>query len=416
MWQTLSWLSPEETPCTTRIQVEFLRFTDVAVSRSSPIHTEASCTAGAPLVVHGFSRIGAGSSRQLGYPAQFSHVLRNWLPRFQVCKTVFAPTCRRLWVPHSLQPIYREIVTNLAPGMDIVGFADETSSPQGAVTCMINLPEASHHDAPGAPTIQRSSYVRSFAEGLPFFEVFRGRWATAHEPTCRSADVVLILRGKGTERTANGGHSGASRRSVLNPEELWLTVRSTAASFGLTARRVEMESMPFAAQRAVVCTTRLVVAQHGSAIGHILWSRAPTRAVLELPPAIVGWWHEILLANDVYYGHAFQHSVSPPSRGDVPWNGHVQINATLLSVQLSAQLARVVGAYQGLPTRLRKEWCGLAYPTQGLQGAACPLRTKKSDTRSPQRNYRLSAREAKATRGSSGSPPERAICFATQAH
>ena len=73
----------------------------------------------------------------------------------------------------------------------------------------------------------------------PYWELFR-----VHGPSnghsCASADVVLILRGRGLLRTV--GHvSGAERRSVLNPEELHWAVSSVAHARGLRYAHHQVE-------------------------------------------------------------------------------------------------------------------------------------------------------------------------------
>ena len=73
------------------------------------------------------------------------------------------------------------------------------------------------------------------------------------------------------------------RRSVLNELDAYAAVRSTAWQHDLRAELVPANT-PFAAQRRLMCDARLLVGQHGAGIGSILWSSAPRRAAIELPP------------------------------------------------------------------------------------------------------------------------------------
>ena len=86
-----------------------------------------------------------------------------------------------------------------------------------------------------------------------------------------------------------------------NPAQAWGVVHDVAAQHNLSVEFVEFEQMSFHEQRRKMCTTRLLVTQHGAAVGHILWSTSPSRAVLELPPILQGWWRQVMLPNDVAY-------------------------------------------------------------------------------------------------------------------
>ena len=221
------------------------------------------CSTGAALVVHGFGDVGSTEwvAHKHGYPTHWSHVMRNWLPRMWACREQQAPACSRLYVPDEIHPLYRSLA--VSQGLQLVGDA-ELSRTQN-VTCTLQ------QDSP--------SYWRLYRRFSDF------------APSCESADIVLVQR--------DGKDSTNSRRSIVNSKEVWRAVRTFAKARGLRAAEARFDALSFADQRQLVCSTRLLVAQHGAGEGHALWTSAEQPALLELPPAIAKWWTDIMAERGV---------------------------------------------------------------------------------------------------------------------
>ena len=222
------------------------------------------CERGAAVAVQAFDDTAVG----VPYPDTFSHLVRNWLPRAWACMSQLG-ACGRLYVPTKMQPLYKEMVADFFP--DLVS---------------VDVPKDHRLFCPASLTTPE------------YYMLFRSHGRMPDSPTCRSADVVFTTRAAASGRFVIP-KSGASRRSLGNPSDAWRAVMQAAEKSGLTAEFVEFEKMSFADQRRKMCTTRLLVAQHGAAMGHILWSGAPRRAVLELPPALHGWWEQVLVPNRI---------------------------------------------------------------------------------------------------------------------
>ena len=226
-------------------------------------------------------------------PTHFSHLLRDWLPRFWACRELMARQRLNLFVPAVAQPLYDEIIQTYTPG------ASMTSEPPCSSTrCRHNASEVEYWRAYGA---ERGRLMR----GQP----------------CHSADIVFALRGvdprmAAARRAMSGlkGMSGTERRTLANPEEAWAAVERIARRHRATAERLCFEDLPFAEQRRRVCNTSVLVAQHGGAIGHALWSTArPRVAVLQLPPwgDARAWWGGILASNGIALLLSEAHRVAP---------------------------------------------------------------------------------------------------------
>lgn len=221
------------------------------------------CSEGAALVVHGFGKVGASEwvAHKHGYPTHWSHVMRNWLPRLWACREQQASTCSRLYVPDEIHPLYESLAAS--HGLELVGDAELSSTLN--VTCTLQQ--------------DSSSYWRLYRRFSHF------------APSCESADIVLVQR--------DSNESSNGRRSIVNSEEVWQAVRTFAKARGLQAAEARFDALSLAEQRQLVCSTRLLVAQHGAGEGHVLWTSADQPALLELPPAIAEWWTTILAERGV---------------------------------------------------------------------------------------------------------------------
>lgn len=239
---------------------------DVALYNLSRSGCERKCrpppTAG--LVVRGFGDMGIDRE---GYPTHYSHLLRNWLPRLWECQGDF-PQERALFVPKKLVPLYADIVARY--GMTI--------TQEKGVECAFHIPA------------RPPSY---------FFDMFADPARNLRaEQGCTSSDVVLVLRtSKRAER----------RRSIANPGTVAEVVGTFARQKNLSFEVVSFEDYAFAEQLRKVCTTRLLIGQHGAGIGNALWSYRRPMVVLELPPTLPGWWSGLLAPR---YGFTYYHDVS----------------------------------------------------------------------------------------------------------
>ena len=174
---------------------------------------------------------------------------------------------------------------------------------------------------------------------------------------CRSADVVFALRStdprmlllqESQSFNREGARTtGTERRRIVNPHTAWDTVRRFAQRHNLTAEMVIFEELPFAQQWRKTCSCRLLVTQHGAAVGHALWSTAPRVAVLQLPPwgSAKLWWEGILRQNAVIFLLSSAHLVLPlngtqrrDQGADSSSRGQLVVNVTTLRADLSRAL------------------------------------------------------------------------------
>lgn len=219
--------------------------------------------AGCVLVVQ-LPRASDGMLRD-GMPIRYPHVLRDWLPLLWRCADCNAE-CSRVYVPPDdgssahTESIYRPLISAFAPRLSITQTRLDSNivqcSPEGAISA----------------TDWRGFRKRETPTGF----------------ACNGSDVVFYTR-----------PSGDRRRTVLNPSEAFAAVRAAAAPYNLTTRWVTFETQPMSMQRLLMCNAQLLVGQHGGGIGNILFSHAPHRAVIELPPWSRTWWQAILEANRV---------------------------------------------------------------------------------------------------------------------
>ena len=210
-------------------------------------------------------RASAGMLRD-GMPIRYPHVLRDWLPLLWRCADCNAE-CSRVYVPPDdgylahTESIYRPLIS--------------------AFAARLSITQTGRLD---------SNIVQCSPEGAISAADWRG-FRKRETPTgfaCNGSDVVFYTR-----------PSGDQRRTVLNPSEAFAAVRAAAAQYNLTTRWVTFETQSMSMQRLLMCNAQLLVGQHGGGIGNILFSHAPHRAVIELPPWSRTWWQAILEANRV---------------------------------------------------------------------------------------------------------------------
>lgn len=288
-----------------------------------------------------------------GMPSHFSHLMRDWLPRFRACLPLLSatPDCPppALLVPAVLQPLYREVVFEFAPAdVVLMDLDDAALTREGTRFCEHNTSEP--------------EYWATYTE---LREHRRGEG-------CRSADVVFAVRSTDPRmlllQTAlpfeRAAQSGAERRLIVNPRAAWDTVRWTAQQHNLTAEMVTFEELPFAQQWRKTCSCCLLVAQHGAAIGHALWSTAARVAVLQLPPwgRAVLWWENILRQNGVTLLLSSAHVVLPLNStqydvdrrdqgADLRSRGQLVVNVTTLRADLSRALTPSVNPGDSIALR-----------------------------------------------------------------
>eukprot|EP00310_Coccolithus_braarudii_P007602 CAMPEP_0183360646 /NCGR_PEP_ID=MMETSP0164_2-20130417/55815_1 /TAXON_ID=221442 /ORGANISM="Coccolithus pelagicus ssp braarudi, Strain PLY182g" /LENGTH=325 /DNA_ID=CAMNT_0025535061 /DNA_START=105 /DNA_END=1082 /DNA_ORIENTATION=+ len=269
------------------------------------------CGAGSATVVHGTGRIGIG--RGAGYPSHFSHLLRNWLPRFWACKDDVARAgCSTIFVPSRLHALYQQVIYEFAPKWKLVGEM-ETAKRNGGlnVTC-------THHEM--------------LAD---YYKRYQHHWVSG----CVSADVVFVLRTRPVADSARdpGQASGSERRYISNPQEVWQHVERASREANLTVEQVVFEQLSFRDQMRKTCTARMVVGQHGAGLGHILWSSSSRRAVLELPPWLEHWWDHMFNTNHIaHFWSGEGHFIGRDSTN----NTFAKVNA----VQLGEDLRRALHA------------------------------------------------------------------------
>ena len=269
-----------------------------------------------------------GGTQLMNMPTHFSHLLRDWLPRFWACQQRLAAPDGPLFVPTMAQPLYREVVEAFAPGTRLT---DELS--QCAVNCTHRAPDEE------------------------YWRAYREQRNNTGQRCQSSADVVLALRGtdprmEAARRTLpkRKGASGAGRRTIANEDATWAVVRRFAARHGLTSERARYEELPFAQQRRATCRAIIHVCQHGGAIGHTLWSSAQRPVVVQLPPwgHARAWWDGILDANGVRVlmseGHhvvpLYNHTSTKRRRdGDESSMGAVLVDPSRLDSDLERALA-----------------------------------------------------------------------------
>lgn len=105
-------------------------------------------------------------------------------------------------------------------------------------------------------------------------------------------DVLIIDRKPGEK-----GHGGNTRR-IVNLEELSGAVEGE----GLSVKVDYLEGKTMAEQISLFHAARVVIAQHGSALGHLVWMRPGESGVIELTPRYFqqeGWEYFALLAGAV---------------------------------------------------------------------------------------------------------------------
>ena len=241
----------------------------VPVPLTSTKERARRCTGGAALVVQCFGACGrvthaadGDDQRADGYPTHFSHLMRNWLPRAWHCKEVQAQTCRKLFVPRELHGLYSGVAASM--NMSLTGTLREDD-----VQC-------SHMPA----LTSRRSYTSTPVYGSYYKNYRRFR---AFAPMCKSADVVFVQR----------FDYGADRRYIKNANKTAWEVKRLANERGLSFAAVSFDGMPLSEQQRAVCSTKLLVGQHGAGLGHALWSNQKDIVVLELPPAVPLWWDSI---------------------------------------------------------------------------------------------------------------------------
>lgn len=265
------------------------------------------------LVVRGWGHMGL--DRQ-GYPSHYSHLLRNWLPRLWECQAEL-PEEAALYVPSSLHGLYSGIASRYGMVLSAVPGRE----------CATQIP------------IRAPSF---------YFDLFTAASVKASLP-CASADVVLVQR--------EAAHR--SRRAFSNPAVFVGTVRDFCEANGLSFEAVLFEKLPFAEQQRKVCSTKLLVAQHGAGIGNALFSHVRPMVVIELPPGLRQWWGGLL---GVEYGFTFiqsyvGHSVKKKAVG-ASWNGITTVNPAVLNVSLE----------QGLTAMARNALTSHAYPKTRVRG------------------------------------------------
>lgn len=241
----------------------------VPVPLTSPKERATRCAGGAALVVQCFGACGrvthtaeGGDQRADGYPTHFSHLMRNWLPRAWHCKEVQAQGCRKLFVPRELHGLYSGVAASM--NMTLTG-----SLRDDAVQCS-HMPMLTGYRSYNSTPVYGSYYKN--------YRRFR-----AFAPMCKSADVVFVQR----------FDYGADRRYIKNADETARVVKRLAQKRGLTFAVMSFDGMPLSEQQRAVCSTKLLVGQHGAGLAHALWSNQQDIGVLELPPAVPLWWDSI---------------------------------------------------------------------------------------------------------------------------
>jgi len=269
---------------------------DVARFNLSDEVCKRRCAAGrgAGLIVRGAGHMGLD---QQGYPSHYSHLLRNWLPRLWECQEAF-PGVTSLFVPEKLHKLIGPIAARYGMTVTVVK----------GVECPTRV-----------PTFPPDYY----------FDMFSNASLKASLP-CKSADVVLVHR--------EASHLG--RRHMANSNSVRQTVVAFARRHQLTFEAVLFEQYNFTEQQRKVCSTRLVVAQHGAGVGNALFSHVRPAVVLELPPGLKTWWSGVL---DPRHGFTFiqsynGHKVQVAERAG---NGVANISIPVLIEALEKALTRL---------------------------------------------------------------------------
>lgn len=97
---------------------------------------------------------------------------------------------------------------------------------------------------------------------------------TEGNPSFRS--VVLVERG------SSGYSRGASRRSIINHEELSLSLKSIVEK-SYNFYDLQMENLSFEEQLLIFDSAEVVIAQHGAVLANCLWMRAGSK-LIEINP------------------------------------------------------------------------------------------------------------------------------------
>jgi hypothetical protein len=294
----------------------------VQAETTTPAHRAARCRAGGALVVQCFGACGNASEgkdpRASGYPTHFSHILRNWLPRALYCRELEAATCTNLFVPSELHALYAGAASML--NMSLVGENALTGNrSQHVVTCTHQPDKVSSF-----PHDQQPLYAYYYREYRRFRDF---------APRCTSADVFMVQR----------FDSGANRRFIANANETAQAVSQLALAANLSFDSGSFEGLSLAEQQRRVCSTKLLVGQHGSGIGHALWTNQPGSAVLELPPALPYWWESILWpgrgVQKLFASHA--HTIGKNKLSDGTSADVLTTNLTQLELDFSLALQLV---------------------------------------------------------------------------
>ena len=106
------------------------------------------------------------------------------------------------------------------------------------------------------------------------------------------APEILII-----DRAPADGRHGATTRRIVNIDELAGAIRN---HFGCSVNIMTFEGMTMSQQLSLFRSAKMVVAQHGSVLGHTIWMRPEASGVVELvPPKFQkeGWEYFSLLCS-----------------------------------------------------------------------------------------------------------------------
>lgn len=324
---------------------------DVARFNLSDEVCKRRCAAGrgAGLIVRGAGHMGLD---QQGYPSHYSHLLRNWLPRLWECQEAF-PGVTSLFVPEKLHKLIGPIAARYGMTVTVVkGVECPTRVPTfppdyyfdmfSNASLKASLPCKSADVRTLAATLARAAphlcnlhcACPAFAQQLraqcprPVLTAVAWNWPL--RALACAAQVVLVHR--------EASHLG--RRHMANSNSVRQTVAAFARRHQLTFEAVLFEQYNFTEQQRKVCSTRLVVAQHGAGVGNALFSHVRPAVVLELPPGLKTWWSGVL---DPRHGFTFiqsynGHKVQVAERAG---NGVANISIPVLIEALEKALTRL---------------------------------------------------------------------------
>ena len=299
---------------------------------------DATCDRHHALWVKGFGDIGHEHLPGV-MPMHFSHLLRNWLPRFFAC--VSTSSAVALAVPRtvpSARPLYQHIVDEFKPGMQVVECSPSSFSSSSSFFSFFS----SRNNG-----LERCTHS---ADLLTYYASYKQHRLV----DCRSADVVFVNRSSDPRLIGLARSEGTSRRSIRNLDAVWATVHEVAHAHSLTAESVTFEQLPLASQRRKTCSARVVIGQHGAGLAHALWSSHAPVAVVELPPWNKAWWADVFKANGII--HMFTEAPSAHhinrSRGMPVEGGVATIDLEVLTRDLRRALRETSGgggARRGTP-------------------------------------------------------------------